>query len=273
MPRIRSIKPEFWTDPKLGRVSRDARMLYIGSWTFCDDFGVVCGDPEYLKSRIFPYDKKVSMETFQTWIDELISIGRFKPFDVEGEIYFFLPKFQMHQFIQKPSQRRNPEPPAKFIKVEKKPVEDISEPPPEPDIPEGVEPDSLEDGKLPEDLPPADQAADLKYEAIVELWNSTVHGLPKVTQMPDSRRRTLSARWKAHPDLSWWLNYFERIHASDFICGRTGNGAGKWASFDWVLKPANMAKILEGNYDNSQRFAVPKSGTPGVRAADTTKYD
>ena len=57
MARIRSIKPKFWDDIKIGRLSRDARLLYIGLWSFSDDIGVVIGDSIWLKSKVFPYDQ------------------------------------------------------------------------------------------------------------------------------------------------------------------------------------------------------------------------
>ena len=60
MARIRTIKPQFWDDLKIGRLSRDARLLYIGLWNFADDLGVVIADPAWLKSKIFPYDKNTT---------------------------------------------------------------------------------------------------------------------------------------------------------------------------------------------------------------------
>ena len=56
MARIRTIKPKFWDDTKIGRISRDARLLYMGLWSFSDDIGVVIGDTIWLKSKIFPYE-------------------------------------------------------------------------------------------------------------------------------------------------------------------------------------------------------------------------
>lgn len=40
MARIRTIKPEFWTAEQVMELSRDARLLFIGMWNFCDDAGV-----------------------------------------------------------------------------------------------------------------------------------------------------------------------------------------------------------------------------------------
>ena len=49
---------------------------------------------------------------------------------------------------------------------------------------------------------------------------------------------------------------FERVEKSDFLSGR----AGKWqgCSFDWILKPGNWQKIIEGNYDNRKAAGTQK---------------
>lgn len=41
---------------------------------------------------------------------------------------------------------------------------------------------------------------------------------------------------------------FERVEKSDFLSGRNGKWSG--CSLDWILKPENWKKIIEGNYDN-----------------------
>ena len=41
---------------------------------------------------------------------------------------------------------------------------------------------------------------------------------------------------------------FARVEKSDFLSGRNG----RWGKcgIDWILKPENFSKIMEGNYDN-----------------------
>ena len=39
MARIRTIKPEFPQSESMGRVSRDARLLFVQLWCICDDHG------------------------------------------------------------------------------------------------------------------------------------------------------------------------------------------------------------------------------------------
>src|SRR4030065_361605 len=52
--RIRTIKPEFWTDDKVVQVSFPARLLFIGLWNFADDSGNLENSPVQIKMRILP---------------------------------------------------------------------------------------------------------------------------------------------------------------------------------------------------------------------------
>lgn len=111
MPRSRLIRPEFWSDEKLARVSRGSRLTFVGLWVTSDDYGVTKGNAAWLKSQIFPYDDDLKISKFKDWLSELEKLGRILPFSVEGEKYYFIPKFTDHQKVDKPSKTRNPEPP------------------------------------------------------------------------------------------------------------------------------------------------------------------
>lgn len=56
MPRIRTIKPEFWTDEKVVELDPWARLLFIGLWNFADDQGYIEHSPKRIKMQIFPGD-------------------------------------------------------------------------------------------------------------------------------------------------------------------------------------------------------------------------
>lgn len=115
MARIRTIKPEFWEDEKIGSLSFGSRLLYIGLWTFCDDYGVCRGNIKYLKSHIFSYDTELKDEELKKYIDELISKGLLKPYIVNEESFVYLPKFCKHQKISHPSRRLLPGPPKHIL--------------------------------------------------------------------------------------------------------------------------------------------------------------
>lgn len=53
--------------------------------------------------------------------------------------------------------------------------------------------------------------------------------------------------------------FFEKIHASDFLC-RMGSGRSWKADFDFVMKPAQISKIIEGCYDNRSGSEYKGSG-------------
>ena len=102
MARIRTIKPKFWDDSKIGKLSRDARLLYIGLWTFSDDIGVVIGDSIWLKSKIFPYDQ-IQIQQFDKWIMELVRNGFICLLSYKDERFIYLPNFTRHQVINRPN--------------------------------------------------------------------------------------------------------------------------------------------------------------------------
>lgn len=56
MPRIRSIKPEFFTDEHIADLTPEQRLLFIGLWTLSDRAGRLEDRPKYIKVMIFPYD-------------------------------------------------------------------------------------------------------------------------------------------------------------------------------------------------------------------------
>jgi hypothetical protein len=55
-PRIRTLKPEMWADEKVGALTRDARLLFIGLITLADDAGRFRAMPSAILGHVFPYD-------------------------------------------------------------------------------------------------------------------------------------------------------------------------------------------------------------------------
>ena len=90
----------------------------------------------------------------------------------------------------------------------------------------------------------------LDCNALVNIWNSGCKSLPAVTKLTQKRIQSIRARLKEYPDPSDWIKALERIAASDFLSGR---GAHTWrATFDWLLRPESLTKVLEGQYDNKK---------------------
>lgn len=117
MARSRMIRPEFWDDERLAKVSRDTRYTFIGLWKCSDDFGVCRGNASWLKSQIFPYDDTLKLHEFEGWIDALIKFGFITPFTHGDEKYLFIHNFLKYQKVDKPSKTRNPKPPENIDKL------------------------------------------------------------------------------------------------------------------------------------------------------------
>ena len=106
MARSRVIKPEFFDDEKLARVSRDCRLTFVGLWTLSDDYGIVKGHPIWLRNHIYPYDDITPLE-FETWINSLVNEGFLKPLEYHNELFYLIKNFSKHQKVDHPSQARN----------------------------------------------------------------------------------------------------------------------------------------------------------------------
>jgi hypothetical protein len=110
MPRIRSVKPEFWVSESLSRLSRDTRLAFIGLWTCADDEGRFRADPRYLAGQLFPYDSD-GLEVIDRALAELNSEGAVLLYEAERSQYGLITGWKRHQRIDKPSASRLPQPP------------------------------------------------------------------------------------------------------------------------------------------------------------------
>lgn len=98
-----------------------------------------------------------------------------------------------------------------------------------------------------DNTPIAERSAPVPYEKIHELFNEIAVSYPKITKLSDQRKKAIGTRWRETPDLETFEQLFKKAEASPFL---KGDNDRNWrASFDWLLKPANMIKVLEGNYD------------------------
>jgi hypothetical protein len=109
-PRIRSLKPEAWQDERLGRVSREARLLWTVLITFADDEGRFRALPAAIIGHGFPYDVE-AFAGLQDWITELDTAGLLVLYDIDGVRYGCFPRWSDHQSINRGSPSLLPSPP------------------------------------------------------------------------------------------------------------------------------------------------------------------
>jgi translation initiation factor IF-1 len=56
MPKIRGVKPDYWTDEDIVDLSIPARLLFIGLWNYACDNGHLQDKPKQIKMRVLPGD-------------------------------------------------------------------------------------------------------------------------------------------------------------------------------------------------------------------------
>lgn len=258
MARIRTIKPKFWDDTKIGRISRDARLLYIGLWNFSDDIGVVIGDSVWLKSKIFPYDQ-IQIQQFEKWMNELVINGFIYLLSYKEERFIYLPTFTRHQVINKPNYDDLNIPKELIDNAQKEIHKSFTEQSRNNTV-SFTEQSVLIIGRgkgigiIPPIVPPGDdspkpEGEKIDYVALMDTFNKIFAGkLPQVTSMTEKRIKAVKARTAEHGKQSI-MDAFNQIQNSPFLLGR--NDKNWKCDFDWIFKSTNFIKILEGNYNGT----------------------
>lgn len=108
MARIRTIKPQHWSDKELTKISLQAHLLWIALWNFSDDEGVFENDPLLIRSNVFPRRTDVRTEQVSQWLDQLVKARFVIPFTFNGEGYYIHRTFKTHQKIDKPQKSKIP---------------------------------------------------------------------------------------------------------------------------------------------------------------------
>lgn len=112
MPRIRSIKPEFWKSEAIAAHTFRARLTFIGLWTYVDDNGVGLDNPKLVAAELFALedDPRETLANVREDLASLAAAGRITRYTVEGKAYLAITNWREHQKIDRPGKPRYPEP-------------------------------------------------------------------------------------------------------------------------------------------------------------------
>lgn len=101
----------------------------------------------------------------------------------------------------------------------------------------------------------------VSYQLFADMYNDICISFPKVRSLSEDRKKAIKARLKNY-SIKDFENLFRKAEASTFLKG--SNNRNWSATFDWLIKDSNMAKVLDGNYDNknSKPKSEPKTQNP-----------
>ncbi len=229
---------------KMSLLSSDgARLLYTWMLAHLDSNGCFYADPVMVNNIVLTRLGKTPKEVSK-YLDELEETGAIIRYDVDGESYLQYPDFLDKQTGLRPDRECK---------------SDI--PKPSPDVIRNVTgcyPPKAEEEAEDKAEEKGSSATGCQHTEIVRIYHETLPELPAVVELTQSRRSLLRARWKEkkeRQDLGWWSQYFVSVRESDFLMGRTNGNNGRqpfMADFEWLIRPQNMIKVIEGRYRNRE---------------------
>jgi hypothetical protein len=84
----------------------------------------------------------------------------------------------------------------------------------------------------------------------IEVWNETRKGYLRQRWREVADELAKTKEIQSSDILGWFAEFFEHIGTSKFLTGRVNDKSGRSfvADLEWILKPSNFAKIVEGKY-------------------------
>lgn len=223
MGRMRTLKPEFFTDEELAELSPLHRLLFAGLWTVADRDGRLEDRPKMLKAVLLPWDAC----DIDRLLEDLHEAEFIQRYEVDGKRCIHIPEFPKHQKphpkersfgLPEPVSRETPRPSREISRQE------IKDPDPIPSSPAGCGGGSglgsgLGNGPTQPGMgapatagvePPSDSALRLRPEAQRELADRRQGEGRSQPTPPEPTGPTLSERLKA---------VWREFHASDVPLG------------------------------------------------------
>lgn len=110
-----------------------------------------------------------------------------------------------------------------------------------------IEENKVEESRVEESIIDDSHRSPAPYEQIKDMYNNICKSYPKLRSMSDSRKKAIKARLRQY-SIDDFKCLFEKAENSSFLKG--ANNRNWSATFDWLIKDSNMAKTLDGNYDD-----------------------
>lgn len=255
MPRARNIKPSLFKNELLGEADPLLTILFTGLWCLADRRGRLENRPKRIKAEIFPYRE---LPLFNGYLTELEQMGFLHTYSVGDNQYIQIENFEKHQHPHKTEKASDiPDSPLKTdtCKVtEDAPLNNGCVTEEARLIPDSSNTDSSNTENNVTALPTAGAVTvpDCPHQEIIDAYHAACPTLRQVRSWNADRQKHLRARWRENPKhqtLDFWKKYFEYVNTSPFLRGDSSDFA---ADLEWLIKPSNFAKVIEGKYADKE---------------------
>lgn len=102
----------------------------------------------------------------------------------------------------------------------------------------------------------ATSRVEIDFVAVKEFFNRTMENasIPKIRAKIDGRRKEMLIARVREYGIDMVYEVITKAAASSFLNG--GGNRGFVADFEWLMRPNNFPKVLEGNYDNHETSTI-----------------
>ncbi|MDE7245738.1 MAG: hypothetical protein K2O18_17435 [Oscillospiraceae bacterium] len=98
-------------------------------------------------------------------------------------------------------------------------------------------------------------------DEIAELYNEICVSFPRLRSLSEARKKAIKARLANGYTIESFRELFQKAEASSFLKGQ--NDRNWQATFDWLVKDSNMAKVIDGNYSDERGVSYGTGGNRG----------
>jgi hypothetical protein len=104
MARIRTVKPEFWSDEKLSPLADSVRLLFLGLISMADDYGRLLDSPKQIEAFVWPHEDR--SRDCREGLAKLSQMSRIvRGVTASGQAVIQIVTWAKHQRVDKPSNR------------------------------------------------------------------------------------------------------------------------------------------------------------------------
>lgn len=111
MPRIRSIKPDFFKSASIARLTYRSRLTFQGLWCLADDQGRLRDDARVIAGELWPQEDDVTWREVEEDLAALGALEFINRYAVDDVGYLQVGNWHVHQKINKATASKYPAPP------------------------------------------------------------------------------------------------------------------------------------------------------------------
>lgn len=276
----RLIRDEMLESEAILSLPIEARWLYVTILLSADDVGLFEATSFKLARRA-----DIRRESGDKLLSMLADADLIRLYEVDGKRYGFIPKFRQRLQIKR---SKFPTPPRALISDDQDAVSKFNElgikttvvspgftdvhrssavaqpPEPEPEPEDLVVPNGTTRPANAEPVVSRKVFPECNHQGVIDLYHEVLPTLNRIEIWNNARQGYLRSRWREVAAelakegqsfdeasiLDWWRSFFAHIGRSKFLTGRAEGVKGEpfKADLEWIIRPTNFAKIIEGKY-------------------------